>query len=28
MIDFFNHLKEIAQQENVDEESFNKLFAG
>jgi hypothetical protein len=28
MIYFFNHLKEIEQQENVNEESFNKIFTG
>jgi hypothetical protein len=28
MIGFFSHFKEKAQQENIDEESFNKLFAG
>jgi hypothetical protein len=28
MIGFFSHFKEKAQQENMDEESFNKLFTG
>ena len=28
MIGFFSHFKEKAQQENVDEESFNNLFSG
>ena len=28
MIGFFSHFKEKAQQENIDEESFNKLFNG
>ena len=28
MIGFFSHFKEKAQEENVDEESFNKLFSG
>jgi len=28
MIGFFSHFKEKAQQENVDEESFNQLFSG
>jgi hypothetical protein len=28
VIGFFNHLKEIVQQENIDEESFNQLFTG
>jgi hypothetical protein len=28
MIGFFSHFKEKAKQENIDEESFNKLFSG
>jgi hypothetical protein len=28
MIGFFSHFKEKAQQENIDEEAFNKLFSG
>ena len=28
MISFFSHFKEKAQQENIDEEAFNKLFSG
>jgi len=28
MIGFFSHFKEKAQQENIDEETFNKLFSG
>jgi hypothetical protein len=28
MISFFSHIKEKVQQENIDEESFNKLFSG
>jgi hypothetical protein len=28
MIGFFSHFKEKAQQENIDEETFNKLFTG